>query len=593
LLQSVEIAKKINYQQGLTESYNDLAILNISKHAYPLALNYLKSSLSVKQPPLDNSISAEAFGLMGDIYLKHGQYDVSVACYLKGLKILEKIKDEKGASEFSAAIGKVHTVTENYRPALKFYEKSNLIKARIKDDAGSVRNLIKMALIYEKLNQYTDAFECNFNGLKIVDSKSNPLDEVELYRNIGKLYFLKENYATALRYWEISAEKDKILDNKLGLIKDYIYISKANSYQQNLPAAEQYLGLAEQLNATQQSFQMKGWAEEARSAILERKSKHKEALTAFKLFVEIGDSISNQEQNNIISLKEAKFEFEKKVLTDSLKNEDVLRNKEMQIQIQKDEINTRLLRLYLLIFGILLIAILIWLFVSRYKAVIAHRNAERKLQFIEKEKLLVEERGRIADEMHDDVGADLSSLLMRIRVTEKQSEPTADNNISNIKHAAGSVIHNIDQIIWSLNSDRTFLTDIISFISSYFESVLRDEKLLGAMYVPDAVPKITVTAKQKRDILLAVKTAVCIVLKYSNISRLELNMTYQFQQLIIGIKDDGLQWNAADQSFQLELKKIKRFVEKHDGKYRLHYIKHEGNLIELIFSIDTKVELHL
>ncbi|MES1226080.1 MAG: histidine kinase, partial [Bacteroidota bacterium] len=293
------------------------------------------------------------------------------------------------------------------------------------------------------------------------------------YQRIGNLYFDMQNYVAAIDYLNKSLKINLTLKKNEGVTEDYLKLAKVYYTKKEYAESKHYLSLAKEMMKKFTAVFLERDYAEMESLLFAKTNKFKESLKAYKHFILLRDSILNQDKKIAVALKEAKFEFDKKALADSLKNKEIQKAKDLQIKFQTSEIQKQKIKQYALFAGITLMLALGWLLYSRYKAVNQQRLSERKLLLLEKEQALVEERTRIADEMHDDVGADLSNLLLKIRMNERTQNVSSAVDLGGLKNSTNTIIHKIDEIIWSLNAQRDTLKELVNFIHKYHDIILK------------------------------------------------------------------------------------------------------------------------
>ncbi|MBL7733510.1 MAG: hypothetical protein JNM88_20240, partial [Chitinophagaceae bacterium] len=72
--QALDIARLVNYKKGMQTSYNKMNSLAYQQKNYPLALQYIDSSIALSSPGEINTVLATSYGDKGNILLKMGQF---------------------------------------------------------------------------------------------------------------------------------------------------------------------------------------------------------------------------------------------------------------------------------------------------------------------------------------------------------------------------------------------------------------------------------------------------------------------------------------------------------------------------------------
>ncbi len=156
-----------------------------------------------------------------------------------------------------------------------------------------------------------------------------------------------------------------------------------------------------------------------------------------------------------------------------------------------------------------------------------------------------EERQRIAGELHDDLGADISHLLMLARQTidspgmaTKQRE-----QLSGLESHAQSLMHKVDEIIWSLDPRDDEMRSALVFIQRYAERFAETRSLrFRTQALTDGEP-IPCSSQQRRDLFLAVKELLHNIVKHNVVGHLLVVMRIEQDTVHIVIEDDGVPIN--------------------------------------------------
>ena len=160
-------------------------------------------------------------------------------------------------------------------------------------------------------------------------------------------------------------------------------------------------------------------------------------------------------------------------------------------------------------------------------------------------KIQEEERNRIATEMHDEVGADLSRISILGQVIRKS---TFDNNviqqIDKILVASTNVQENISSIIWAMNPKNDTLENLVSYINFYASEYLETCGIEVKINLPANIPAITVNSKTRRNIFLLIKESINNLVKYSEATKVTIDISTDPGLFMIRIRDNGVGFNT-------------------------------------------------
>ncbi len=374
--QAIVIATKAHYLKGLAAVYNNIAIPynNIGDHATSVDY-YLKASLIDEQLHDDYNL-AMAYANISGVYNEMKEYKKGYSYSLKGISLGHLLNNLAAVESGLINLGSFLIASKNYDSALiVLHDAKNLSK---------------------KLND---------NGIAI-----NVLNNIcALYAEIGKLDLLKKN-ATELLHFAISINNKQGICNGWSSLSEYYFdiknYSKATYYNRRVIQSAIKNHFAETLRYAYKS-----------SANIELIQGN---INGYKHYDKLKDSI----ENILLSDKIVKNtqEFEAKYALNKKQTEIDLLNKEQKIQQltlkQQNFINWILASTLL---AVILIGFLYYRnYLQKKKLLIADALLQQqRITELEKEKQLlaaqavlqgqVEERTRLAKDLHDGLGGILSS----------------------------------------------------------------------------------------------------------------------------------------------------------------------------------------
>jgi signal transduction histidine kinase len=155
----------------------------------------------------------------------------------------------------------------------------------------------------------------------------------------------------------------------------------------------------------------------------------------------------------------------------------------------------------------------------------------------------VDERNRIAKEIHDDIGSGLTSirLLSEIALVKNDNK----NELNKISANANELVNNLNEIIWSINSKNDTLPNLMAYIRSHMVDYLEPYDIKLSINIPHNIPAIELSGEKRRNIFMVIKECFTNIIKHANASA--VNFTVQVRdEMIFTIKDNGKGFNNKD-----------------------------------------------
>jgi ligand-binding sensor domain-containing protein/signal transduction histidine kinase len=155
-------------------------------------------------------------------------------------------------------------------------------------------------------------------------------------------------------------------------------------------------------------------------------------------------------------------------------------------------------------------------------------------------------RTRIATDLHDDIGANLTRIALLSEVANQQpGNDKVKTLLPSIADIARESVASMNDIVWAISPEHNSLVDLTRRMRRHAEEVFafRDIDLEFTAPAPDSDLKLSVGAR--RDLLLIFKEAVNNAARHSLCTKTEIEFRSDHSGVHLKIKDDGLGFNPA------------------------------------------------
>lgn len=158
---------------------------------------------------------------------------------------------------------------------------------------------------------------------------------------------------------------------------------------------------------------------------------------------------------------------------------------------------------------------------------------------LEKKLALQAERDRIANEMHDELGGGLSTIInASARAEKKKSLGEVKSILNRISQVSFSLDKNMRELIWAMDPENDTLKELIAHIRHYTAEFLSDNGINVRIKVPERIPDLDMTSQVRHNILLVVKEILHNILKHSQATEVQFDIITS-DKFIISISDNG------------------------------------------------------
>jgi ligand-binding sensor domain-containing protein/signal transduction histidine kinase len=175
------------------------------------------------------------------------------------------------------------------------------------------------------------------------------------------------------------------------------------------------------------------------------------------------------------------------------------------------------------------------------------RKLHRRLKLLEQERALERERTRIAQDLHDEMGAKLcriSFLSEHARRGDLLPNEMQDQ-ITSISNASREVLHSLDEIVWAVNPQNDTLEHVASYIGQYAQDYFQMTGIECELDIPTQVPSHPLSSQMRHHLFLATHEALTNILKHSGATRAMISMVFDNATIAINISDNGRGFNAS------------------------------------------------
>jgi signal transduction histidine kinase len=333
------LSKKIKYQRGIANSYNNIGVYYWLRSDFPTAISYSYKSLYIFENLNDIRGICKANNGLGTIYVEFKNYKLALSCYNKALNESKKIDDKKASATYLNNIGDVYLRMKEYPKALYYFNKAIKMNVFEKTSYKSGINYTNIAITLNFLKHYKNSIEASNKSIEIYNNDSS------LFNAYNKLELGKSYYFLALQQND-TVQKFDLLQKSLDYNNEALFVF--NREESLIDIRDTYLYL---------------------SKIYKRLNKNKEALYYFEKSSVLNDSIFSNENKTQIEFFKTQREID-------------LRDK--KIEIQNLKINNEARKVYLLYTITAAVLILLGLFFLLY---LSKRKAN--LQLSEKNKVIL------------------------------------------------------------------------------------------------------------------------------------------------------------------------------------------------------------
>lgn len=155
------------------------------------------------------------------------------------------------------------------------------------------------------------------------------------------------------------------------------------------------------------------------------------------------------------------------------------------------------------------------------------------------------EKRRIAADMHDDIGSDLSALNLKAEMI-RQKVKAGQQPMSEIDNLVGfsqEIAKKVREVIWTVNARHDSLSSIINYFDTYSDDFFEPTSIVVRTSLPPDIPQTDINGESRKVLLMCFKETLNNVLKHAKASELKIAFTIEKALFSIAIQDNGIGFN--------------------------------------------------
>lgn len=203
-------------------------------------------------------------------------------------------------------------------------------------------------------------------------------------------------------------------------------------------------------------------------------------------------------------------------------------------------------------------------------------------------------RTRIATDLHDDIGANLSLIAMLSEVARGQlsrEDQRLKEWFSTIATTSRDTVDSMSDIVWAVNPKRDHLSDLTRRMRRFADDILAARNIELSFRAPDDNLDLKIGADLRREIFLIFKETINNVARHSHCTSAEVEMEIASGNLILRVRDNGRGLNTPAAADGTGLASLSGRAEKLGGTFEIASANGAGLTATLNLPLDHRLRL--
>ncbi len=223
------------------------------------------------------------------------------------------------------------------------------------------------------------------------------------------------------------------------------------------------------------------------------------------------------------------------------------------------------------------------------------RRMQRRMELLERQHALERERARIAQDIHDDVGASLSRIAMLSQPApgDLADPERASAMLSRIYKTAREVMRALDEIVWAVDPRHDTLDSLVDYMGKYAQHFFDPTNVRCRLDLPVQVPAWPLSTEIRHNLFLAFKEALNNAAKHATADEVRISFGLRSDSFVLTVQDNGrgFEIGRADSSESDRvisgsgLANMKARLARIGGRCEISSCRGEGTSISLIVGV--------
>jgi signal transduction histidine kinase len=186
------------------------------------------------------------------------------------------------------------------------------------------------------------------------------------------------------------------------------------------------------------------------------------------------------------------------------------------------------------------------LWITQLRRKVEERTVElgrqiQERQQVEHQREMEQERSRIAQDLHDELGSGITEIGM-LAARAKSAAAVAERRQDYLELMAGKareMVTALDEIVWAMNPRHDSLNSLISYFSLYADRFLSLAGISWRFENASETADRVVSSRHRHQLFLVFKEALTNVVRHSGASEVRFAVRFERDELHLTITDNG------------------------------------------------------
>lgn len=219
----------------------------------------------------------------------------------------------------------------------------------------------------------------------------------------------------------------------------------------------------------------------------------------------------------------------------------------------------------------------------------AWRRRRLEMQRLEQHLALDRERLRIAQDIHDDLGARVTqiSLLSAVAQGRTSLPEEARTEFGKVSQMTRDLVSALYETVWAVNPENDNLDALVTYLCQMSNQYCAQAQLRCRLEIRETPPGIPLSSQVRHNLIMAVKEAIHNTIKHAHATEVRLRIKFEASELSIDIQDDGCGFEPAARPPGHGLGNLARRLQTIGGSFTIESRLGTGTMVSLRLPVSA------
>ncbi len=214
----------------------------------------------------------------------------------------------------------------------------------------------------------------------------------------------------------------------------------------------------------------------------------------------------------------------------------------------------------------------------------------RQRQNVEHQRAMEQERARIAQDLHDELGSGITEISMLAARARSTTAPDERRNhyLEQAREKAREMVTALDEIVWAMNPKHDSLASLVSYFCLYADRFLGLANIAWRLEGMPGTPDPMVDSRHRHQLFLAFKEALTNVVRHADASEVRLSIQAEQGQVRLTVADNGRGFSSGVHTEEMDgVANMQARIEKLGGRFEIASEAGHGTTVRFYMPLSS------